>query len=283
MLEREEWLPLAEAHALAVDELCAPTLARRQQGLHHPTEDFLWHYYSLRPSQLRRWHPGAGLALAAAPEYSGQRGYEVSEQQVARVSESFIKLRADSWRQILRLLRATANRPARYGCSALHEWAMVYGLEPREIRHEQVPLRLSPAEIRDVVDAAPLLCSHYDAFRFYTPQARPLNRWQLTRQTQADYEQGACLHANMDLYKWAYKLLPAIPSDLLMRCFALARQARELDMAASPYDNSAWGIEPVRVETPAGRAQFSERQQALAAAAAPLRAELIQRLERLLD
>ncbi|MFD7843499.1 hypothetical protein ACFV4K_11270 [Nocardia sp. NPDC059764] len=39
-------------------------------------------------------------------------------------------------------------------------------------------------------------------------------------------------HANMGIYKWAYKLTPSISSDLLFDAFDLACAARELDMKA---------------------------------------------------
>ena len=55
-------------------------------------------------------------------------------------------------------------------------------------------------------------------------------------------EQPACLHANMDVYKWAYKLLPLVDSTLVMDCFDLAWDARELDMRAAPYDIRDWGV-----------------------------------------
>lgn len=41
---------------------------------------------------------------------------------------------------------------------------------------------------------------------------------------------------NRDLYKWAYKLSPLVPSELVADCFALARKIRTLDVRASPYD-----------------------------------------------
>ncbi|MDN5858661.1 MAG: 3-methyladenine DNA glycosylase, partial [Pseudonocardia sp.] len=79
----------------------------------------------------------------------------------------------------------------------------------------------------------------------------------------------------MDLYKWAYKLTPATPSELLADCFALAVDVRELDMRASPYDLSAWGYEPVRIETAAGRAEYARAQAGFAERAAPLRTRLL--------
>ncbi len=83
-------------------------------------------------------------------------------------------------------------------------------------------------------------------------------------------EQPGCLHANMDLYKWATKLAPLTPSQLIADCFELAVAVRELDMAASPYDLRAYGYEPVPIETPAGRAAYARAQAAFADRAAPL-------------
>ncbi len=71
-----------------------------------------------------------------------------------------------------------------------------------------------------------------------------------------------------------------MPSTLVARCFELARDVRLLDMQASPYDLAPLGVEPVRVETPAGRAEYAQRQRAFAERATPLRAELVARCDR---
>lgn len=46
--------------------------------------DFLFTYYSVRPNQLRRWHPGFGAALAgdAAADYLEYAGYTATERGV---------------------------------------------------------------------------------------------------------------------------------------------------------------------------------------------------------
>jgi hypothetical protein len=67
-------------------------------------------------------------------------------------------------------LESTANRAPFFGCHGLHEWAMVYKTDG--IRHASQPLRLSPNEVAEVVDSLPVRCSHYDAFRFFTPEPR---------------------------------------------------------------------------------------------------------------
>jgi hypothetical protein len=161
----------------------------------------------------------------------------------------------------------------------MHEWAMVYRLEEDEVRHRGWPLRLGAAGTDAVVDSLQLRCTHYDAFRFYTPPARSLNLLQPTRERQEALEQPGCLHAGMDLYKWAMKLSPAVPSELTMDCFDLAREIRELDMRASPYDLSALGYAPVPIETAAGRAEYAAQQRGFAERGQLLRTRLLAALD----
>jgi hypothetical protein len=117
-------------------------------------------------------------------------------------------------------------------------------------------------------------CTHVDAFRFFTPEAVPLNELQPTRESQPDLEQPGCLHATMDLYKWAAKYVALVGSDLVADAFGLARDARRLDMQAAPYDLGSLGYEPVPVETADGRAEYVRRQRELVDRAIPLRARL---------
>ena len=79
----------------------------------------------------------------------------------------------------------------------------------------------------------------------------------------------------MDCHKWALKLGPAVPGDLALDCFELARDVRLLDMQAAPYDLSSYGEPAVAVETPAGKAEYVARQRSLSARAAVLRARLV--------
>jgi hypothetical protein len=118
-------------------------------------------------------------------------------------------------------------------------------------------------------------CSHFDAYRFFTPPARSLNLITPTRESQPDLDQPGCLHANMDLYKWAYKLSPLVSSELVADCFELAREIRELDMRASPYNLVDLGFVPIRVETAEGRADYARAQREFADRAAPLRERLL--------
>ena len=86
----------------------------------------------------------------------------------------------------------------------------------------------------------------------------------------------------MDLYKWAYKLSPATPGELVADCFELAVEIRELDMRASPYDLRGLGYEPAAIETPQGKAEYVAAQRRLAQRGAALRRRLLDVCERLL-
>jgi hypothetical protein len=278
------WIPLARAHAARADAMTAGRRARRATGAKHAIEDFLYDYYGTRPNVLRRWHPGTGTGLAPSaagpPPHAAWRWYRVDAGGVAALDiDAYLRDRCDSVRYIRDLLTATASRPVFAGCFGLHEWAMVY--RQAEHRHP-LPLRMGQAGTDQVVDDHPIRCTHFDAFRFFTPAAEGLNRVRPTRATQMDLDQPGCLHAAMDVHKWASKLGPAVPGALALDCFALAAEIRLLDMQASPYDLSSYGQPPVRIETPEGKAEYVSRQRDFAARAAALRSRLIEICERVL-
>ncbi len=83
----------------------------------------------------------------------------------------------------------------------------------------------------------------------------------------------------MDVYKWAFKLTPLVPSHLVADAFDLAREIRVLDMQASPYDLRELGYEPVAIETAEGKAAYLERQRTFAERSNALRRRLLDVLE----
>jgi hypothetical protein len=292
-----QWRARQAAHQDRVDAWIRPFLARRERGRGHPVEDFLFTYYPHRPARLRRWHPGAGVALVGADEHLSYPGYAVLGSPPADsarhrhradgpdsadgaggrlvTADPARASRPDGYERTLRLLRRTAGRAAYTGCFGLHEWAMVYRIPADSVRHAGHPMRLRVGEIAELVESLPVRCTHFDAYRFFTPAARPLNRLRPTRAGQPDLEQPGCLHANMDLYKWAYLGTPYVASSLVADCFALAREIRAVDMRASPYDLSELGYEPIPIETAAGRAAYVALQREFAERAWPLRQALI--------
>jgi hypothetical protein len=281
VLSESEWRMRQAAHEQRVREWTDPHQARAARGEKHPVYDFLFTYYAFRPAWLRRWHPGPEIVLTGAgaqdfrrwPEYgsdneTGNGGVTLQPSTLPAHRREFV-----AW--LRSLLDGMQTRPPFFGCFGLHEWAMVYRQTPEQVRHNAWPLRFEPAELAAIVERSAICCSHFDAFRFFTEPGRPLNRLQPTRLTTARLEQRGCLHANMDLYKWAFKLAPYTPAEWTADCFELARDIREIDMRASPYDLRSLGFEPIAIETPEGRAEYERHQRAFAARGEPLRQRLI--------
>ena len=274
------WRGRRAAHAARADRLVGARRERSRRGESDPVEDFLFTYYPFRLAALRRWTPGAGVALAEADEL-------VDGRRFLRGADGFVRAALPDPAQAarlafsLKLCRAVATRAPFLGCFGLHEWAMVYGLDPREVRHTALPLRIPPEAITRAVDEIGLRCTHIDAYRFFTVDATPRNALVPTRASQPDLEQPGCLHASMDLYKYAMWFQPFVGSDLVADCFEVARAARELDMRASPYDVAEYGLTPIQVETPRGRRAYAEAQRALMSRTAPLRERLLEALTRL--
>jgi hypothetical protein len=285
-LAEADWTAREAAHRARVDRWVLPHQHRRRAGQSHPVLDFLFTYYSHPPGRLRRWHPGRGVVLLGGaarerldwPFHTELPVRDATGGEATGVGldvPAFLDRRRNTVAWVAGLLSATAGRPGAFGCFGLHEWAMAYRPEDGAVRHDAVPLRLGVEGTAAVVDGHRVQCSHVDAFRFFTPRARPLNTLQPTRDSQVALEQPGCLHATMDLYKWAYKLAPATPGELVADCFALAVDVRELDMRASPYDLAALGYPPVRIETAEGKAEYVAGQRAFAERGAELRARLL--------
>ena len=283
VLSPDQWGARAAAHRARLAPYVDPHLARRKAGVRHPVHDFLFGYYSQRPAQLLRWHPGFGTALADAPTYASLKGYDGSPTTVSRDHVASQRVLLET---LHRLLRATVSRPANLGCFGLHEWAMVYRAD--ETRHPQ-PLRLGARATDTVVESHRISCSHFDAFRFFTPDAMPLNALVPAAHDRPEFEQPGCLHGGMDLYKHAFRLTPMISSDLVADAFELAWDIRILDMRAAPYDMTGVRLDPtgeewspVPVENAEGKRVYADLQRGFAERAAPIRARLIDECERLL-
>ena len=285
VLQTSEWRERQQIHERRVRAWTDPHQERAARGEKHPVYDFLFNYYAYRPSWLRRWHPGIGVILSGeeAREFLRWPEYGETADGIMVNSATLPPQRLATVEWLLNLLTAMSERPAFFGCFGLHEWAMVYRQSKDEVRHNAWPLRFSAEDTARIVEAQPLCCTHFDAFRFFTPQAVPRNRWQPSRVEVPANEQRGCLHANMDLYKWAFKLAPYSPSELVADAFALARDIREVDMRASPYDLQNLGFAPIRIETPEGRSEYEAHQRSFSARGEPLRARLMAVCEQVLE
>ncbi len=275
-LTRDEWTTRRTAHRERVHHWTEDRVTRATRNQKHPIFDFLFTYYSFRPAHLERWSPGADVVLddCSLDEVDWRDDFRECAQGAIIPGESFPAHRAPYLSWAIRYLRNIATRPASFCCFGLHEWAMVYRDDTP--RHGEVPLRLSTREIATVLEDSEVRCTHYDAFRFFTAEAVPLNKFALSREETPHYDQRGCIHVTMDLYKFAHKIAPWCSSELIADAFLLALDARLVDMRASPYDLSSFGVEAIPIESLEGRELYVREQRRLSEHAVPIRSQLLQ-------
>lgn len=281
-LDRSTWQQARALHRSIVEPWVQPRLDRKSRQEKHPVDDFLFEYYPISPGKVLAWHPGFDIQLDVTQddlELFSEKFYRAIDGVLALKSEHVGQQR-EAMSRTVEFLSLTRSRQPVIGCFGLHEWAMVLGQET--VRHDAWKLRLPQSEIRQTIDDIGLRCTHFDAFRFFTDEARPLNPLQLSRADQVMQEQPGCLHANMDLYKIAFTHGPILGSDVVRDAFALARDIRTVDMQVAPYDLAQLGVTPIPVETTEGRAEFATRQREFSARADVLRQQIIATLERVL-
>lgn len=272
---RDDWQQERSAHRLRTERWARDRVERSLRGQKHPVYDFLFEYYVFRAAHLQRYSPGLGVLLEEADTRSVDwpQCFTFCPEGAIIEPAGFSIRRLPMVRWCIQLLTVTLERPPVFHCFGLHEWAMVY--QSSEVRHGQVPLRLHRDELSRFVESQNLCCTHFDAFRFFTPQAAPRNRIQLNRYSQLEHDQPGCIHANMDLYKWAFTLAPFTSSELIADAFEMAWAAREIDMRASPYDLQHLGFSPIPIETKAGREEYINWQRKLHERSQPIRERLL--------
>ncbi len=276
----KEWTKRRENLENAVSPICDSFLKRRGLQIKHAVHDFLFTYYTFSPTKLKHWVPSIheklvinDKTLEEHPWLSGcwyaTEGNLLSLNK-NNIQESTYKAAAF----VATLSDNILKQPPKFNCFGLHEWAMVYKLSHEALRHHDHMLRLPMEELVSFVESQKICCSHYDAFRFFTKEALPLNVLNPVLETRAEMEQGGCLHANMDLYKWATRFWPWIGSDFIAKTFFHALEGRELDMRASPYDLKKAGYEPICIETEEGQKEYQREQRLFAEKSIALRKEL---------
>jgi hypothetical protein len=275
----ENWKQLAKVHEALVSPIADAFIHRRSLNQKHPVFDFLFTYYHFSPTKLKQWVPSfeEGICVDHSEDLDCFNSYwfEINNKTL-RLNPKRLQGQALALVSFIeKLCTNIINKTPRFGCFGLHEWAMVYRLPPEKLRHNDYRLRLSPDELADFVESQNLCCTHYDAYRFFTPQSQPLNFFKPTLQDRLQNEQAGCLHANMDIYKWSTKLWPWIGSDFIAKAFMVALQGRELDMRASPYDLHEHGYAPICIETEEGRKEYQQLQQQYTQSTQALRKELV--------
>ena len=106
-LDAEQWTARAGEYASRVERFVAPHARRAQVGEPHPVWDFLFSYYSLRPRQLRCWHPGYGVVLTGSEAIRRyrNRGATPSTMSGVTVSDDYLRSRLETISFVADLLR----------------------------------------------------------------------------------------------------------------------------------------------------------------------------------
>src|SRR5690348_10887586 len=95
VLTEAEWTARRDGHRERVRRWTGPHHERKATGEKHPVLDFLFSYYSHRPSRLERWHPGPDVVLEgdAAREFLKWPAYGETADGVALDVERFAEAR----------------------------------------------------------------------------------------------------------------------------------------------------------------------------------------------
>lgn len=272
-----------------------------------PISNFMCDFYGVKPRRLLEWSPGPLVGIAQPFQDESCRSLLLrgnSRHGVARdllfagnvtdtvgmFDPQHIPLATlDAFRIDRSILTATESRAPSFSCFGLHEWAILYHPPgtPEPVRHQErdnpnLKLRVSQETINGVVegripkskDTAPLRCTHFDAIRFFHPDARPHNTVipEPNRKTQAINEQPGCVHSHMDLLFYALRLGPFLSSDVFRECLQCAMDSRAVDVRATPYAVD----DPICVEQVTGRKEYARAQEELFERAKPVRRRLIE-------
>ena len=252
-----------------------------QRGEAHPVWDFLFSYYSLRPRQLRRWHPGYGVALggASARPLPGPRRLRHARRDGGRHPRASAGSRADTVAFIADLLRATAAsaRPtellraarvgdglpdaptsatSRFRCGWAPRAPTRWSSRCRCAAATSTPTGSSPSPPRAAQRRAaePAVAGRH---RTAGVRARQHGSVQVVLQTRPAGGVGA--------------------ADGLPRPRRRCPRARHACQPVRPGRTTDFA--PIAIETPAGRTEYVRRQQDVADRAAPLRAALLSRCD----
>ena len=226
-------------------------------------EDFLFTYYSHRPAQLRRWHPGRRGRAARTPTRPSSAATTAPAPPGSPSTPTAVRARrgrvdragsARCWRRpparpaALRLLRAARvgdGLPADPGGGAAQRLAAA-------ARPGAAPPRSSRSGASGAATSTRSASS--------PPPARPLNLLSPTRESQHELRAaGLPARQHGPLQVGVQAVARWCPASWSPTASSWPGTSATLDMRASPYDLAALGYPPVRIETPDGRRRVRRR------------------------
>ena len=302
MLKRSEWRSRADAHRRRVRDLLGGMFYDRKVHDRHPIYNFLFNYYRFRPHRtIERYSAGLDFAVESCSSSDDESLYLPSSKYLS-VKDGCIEMdpvkslnekSVTRIRNLCTLLEKVQRRPPNFSCFGVHEFAMLHSGTRRSLFQKGLKLRMSQREIDNVVERAPIRCTHFDATWHFPKSALKSCRIKTSPDLRTKNEQAGCIHTNLDLFKFSLRLWPFASSELVADALELAIRARELDMRASPYDLSSisdftelgrdFDLTPVLIETESGRAEFRDSTMVLYRDSLPIRDRLIKVASSVLD
>src|SRR5690625_1756589 len=112
------WTGMQESHQQRLKSLIEPYLEKRSRRARDPVLDFLFEYYTFRPTHLYRWSPGIGVGLECndSNQLPGIRELTLHEGVAWLDRDEFPVKRARSFRWILEVLHNSTKRRPLFGC-----------------------------------------------------------------------------------------------------------------------------------------------------------------------
>lgn len=198
VVKRSEWADDISNFTSRCSRILRGNLYKDEQ---HLIYNFIFQYYfSLNPKCLTHFSPGLNVELEDVDSDTATRclagvpsAYlpDRSAYLIDRDALPFPSSKVKTMSSVMQLLKAVDSRRPSLRCYGLHEWAMLYRSHITEANNEStvtklskfqsLPLRVTAADIQRVLIPDPavgpiLRCTHYDAIRFFTEDAKGLNR-----------------------------------------------------------------------------------------------------------
>ena len=238
------------------------------------------------PAQLRRWHPGAGVGARRSGRLAARRLALLRRRRGRRRRRrrGLLAARGDTLRFVRELLVAHGRRGRHgFGCFGLHEWAMVYRLDPADVRHAGWPLRLGAAGTDAVVEAHQIALLALRRLPLLHPRRRAAQRAarRPVRASRRSSSRAACT-PGWTSTSGRYKLGPAGPERAgrgLLR--AGPRHPRRSTCGPRPTTCASSATSRCASRPPRARPQYAAAQRGFSARGQALRARLVDAIDRI--
>ena len=241
---RPVWRERRAAHEERVDDWLAPHLRRRAAGRPIRSRTSSSPTTRTGPRSCAGGTPAPGVVLAGVARPRAGPDYAPRAAGATLDTAAVLARRGDSMRLDPRAAgphgRARGRTWAASACTS-GRWST--GRPRRGTPQRLAAAALARSDRRVVRGERGVRCSHFDAYRFFTAPARPLNVLRPTREAQHDAgAAGLPARQHGPLQVGVQAVARWSPSELVADCFALARDIRDAGHARQPVRPGGAGL-----------------------------------------